>query len=310
MRPVLSVVAAWLVAATAVNAQSRKGAMLLRVADANDSTLSGASILLPTLDVTFAVPTTGSLVIRDVAPGTYIVQARRLGYVSQSKLLRVDKDTAQLRFALLPTANQLDTVRVAEINGTWQADFLRRQTAGLGQFFTQADILAAHADRVSSLLRNARGLLVSLRRDGGPDQLTLARSAGDCNSVAIYLDGVLMNGQAVIQTPLLANQPGGTAPPTASTVGNNPPPAPTPQNPPAQAPTSAKPTARAVYQAGQNGTMPITDQSRPEVMGVFDVNSIPLSALGGIEVYTNSATIPPQYKRNASTCGVILLWSK
>src|SRR4051812_23095853 len=75
------VVAAWLAAATTGGAQTPRGAMLLRVADANDSTLAGAAIVLPALDVTFAVPVGGNLLIRDVKPGTYIVQARRLGYV-------------------------------------------------------------------------------------------------------------------------------------------------------------------------------------------------------------------------------------
>lgn len=312
-RTTLGAAAAWLGSAMAVGAQAPKGAMLLRVADANDSTLSGASILLPTLDVAFDVPVGGSLLIRDVAPGTYIVQARRIGYMPQTKLLRVGTDTAQLRFALLASANELDTVRVTEIAGTWQADFLRRQAQGLGQFFTQADILAAHADRLTSLLRAARGLVVTLRRDGGPDQVTVARSAGDCTSVAIYLDGVLMNGQSVLQTPMVVKQTGKTNAPTAANGGTNPPPPPTPQTPVAPAPPNAKPTARALYQAAQNGTTPISDESRAPSgggAGGFDVNSIPQSFLGGIEVYTNSATIPPEYKRNASTCGVILLWTK
>src|SRR4029079_16806463 len=126
--------------ASVAAAQTPTGAMSVRVADANDSTLSGAAIVLPTLDVTFAVPASGTLLIRDVRPGTYLVQARRLGYAQQTKMLRVGKDTAQLSFTLLPATNELDTVRVTEIAGTWQADFLRRQKLGFGQFFTLADI--------------------------------------------------------------------------------------------------------------------------------------------------------------------------
>lgn len=298
-----------LVATSVAGAQAPpRGAMLLRVADANDSSLSGAAIVLPTLDVTFPVPAGGSLLIRDVAPGTYIVQARRLGYAPQTKLLRVGKDTAQLRFALAPTANELDTVRVTDIAGTWQADFLRRQRLGFGQYFTQADILAAHADRLTSLLRNARGLVVTARRDGGIDDINLVRSGGDCSSVAIYLDGVLVNGQAVVQTAMVTKQQPKTAP-TPRDPGN-PQPATSSSNPPAQPPANAKPTARAVYQAAQNGTAPVIDQRGPEVMGAFDPNTIPLSLLGGIEVYTNTATIPPEYKERSNSCGVILLWTK
>jgi hypothetical protein len=297
-----------LAATSIAGAQTPRGAMLLRVADANDSSLAGAAIVLPTLDVTFAVPVGGSLLIRDVAPGTYIVQARRLGYAPQTKLLRVGTDTAQVHFNLAPTANELDTVRVTGIAGTWQADFLRRQRLGFGQYFTQADILAAHADRLTSLLRNARGLVVKPARDGAPDQINLVRSAGDCSSVAIYLDGVLVNGQAVVQTAMVTKQQPKTTP-SARDPGNSQPTT-SSANPPAQPPPNAKPTARAVYQAAQNGTAPVIDQRGPEVMGAFDPNTIPLSLLGGIEVYTNTATIPPEYKQRSNPCGVILLWTK
>ena len=309
MGPALSVVLSLSAVASVAVAQRPTGAMSVRVADVNDSTLTGAAIILPTLDVTFAVPATGKLLIRDVAPGTYLVQARRLGYAQQTKMLRVGKDTAQVSFTLLPASNELDTVRVTEIAGTWQADFLRRQKLGFGQFFPLADILAAHADRLTSLLRNVRGIVVTPQRGTGVDQITLSRSAGDCKTVAIYLDGVLMNGSAVVQTAMVTKQQSGkSAPPPRAT---NPPVVTPPSQPTGQEPPASRPTARQVYQATQEspasalGTEPSFDAG-----GSFDPNVVPLSFVGGIEVYTNSATIPPEYKKRSNACGVILLWTK
>jgi hypothetical protein len=42
----------------------------------------------------------------------------------------------------------------------------------------------------------------------------------------------------------------------------------------------------------------------------FDVNSIGLNHVAGIEVYSGAANIPAQYNRTSKGCGVVLIWTK
>ena len=44
--------------------------------------------------------------------------------------------------------------------------------------------------------------------------------------------------------------------------------------------------------------------------GLFDINSLDLGAIEGIEVYTSAAQIPAQYNRTSHGCGVLLIWTR
>ena len=43
---------------------------------------------------------------------------------------------------------------------------------------------------------------------------------------------------------------------------------------------------------------------------MFDINSIGLTHVAAIEVYSSTARIPSQYNRTSGGCGVVLLWTK
>jgi hypothetical protein len=76
--------------ATAVaQTPAARGAMFVKITDTRDSTLWGAEVELTTLGVKFQVPDIGVLLIKDVPAGTYVLQARRVGYAQQVKLVRV-----------------------------------------------------------------------------------------------------------------------------------------------------------------------------------------------------------------------------
>jgi carboxypeptidase-like protein len=43
---------------------------------------------------------------------------------------------------------------------------------------------------------------------------------------------------------------------------------------------------------------------------LFDINSVPPAQIHGIEYYSSSGTIPPQFPEKRGTCGVIVVWTK
>ena len=231
------------------------GAIFVRVADANDQPLWGGDIDLPVLDVHFPVPDGGNLLLKDVPPGVYLIQAKRIGYAVQRRLVKVGTDTTRVQFTMV-SGTMLDTVKVTAYNDTWVTDFERHKKAGFGTFYNAADIANAHAERLSTFMNRARGVVISV---GEPDVVHSVRASGRCGMMQIYVDGMLMNAPE-------------------STPGN------------------------------------LTAQSRPRDgfgnASAFDINSIPLTTIGAIEVYTNTASIPALYRSSRDECGVLLIWTK
>ena len=234
---------------------SSHGAILVRVADGNDQPLWGGDIDLPLLDVHFAVPDGGKLLIKDVAPGTYIVQARRVGYAAQRRFVKVGDDTARVQFTMYP-GSAVDTVKVTAFRDSWAEDFARHQKLGFGKFYNTVDILESHEVFLSTFLKRTPGLLVSA---GSPDVVHSIRASGRCGMMQIYWDGMLMNG------------------------------------------TESSPGSLIAQDRPRGGFGNAT---------AFDINSIPLETIAGIEVYTDVAAIPALYASSRDECGAVFVWSK
>jgi len=45
-------------------------------------------------------------------------------------------------------------------------------------------------------------------------------------------------------------------------------------------------------------------------VNLFDVNSLELSTIEAIEVYTSAAQVPAQYNKTSNGCGVLLIWTR
>lgn len=183
--------------AASAAAQSPKGAILVRVADADDHPIWGAEVDIVSLDVHFSVPDGGMLLIKDVRPGAYVVQARRVGYAVQRRLVKVGDDTTRVQFTMPRINALLDTVTVSAVAGFWLEDFDRHRRMGLGQFYGAAEIAEARPPRLSTYLARARGVDV---RIGEPDIVQSRRAIGRCPAMQIYLDGMIMN--ATESTPV------------------------------------------------------------------------------------------------------------
>ena len=73
-------VLASLSAAGSAVAQTRRGAIFFQVIDTAVNPLAGAEIVLPHLGLAMQLAEEASLLLVDVPNGTYLVQARHLGY--------------------------------------------------------------------------------------------------------------------------------------------------------------------------------------------------------------------------------------
>ena len=43
---------------------------------------------------------------------------------------------------------------------------------------------------------------------------------------------------------------------------------------------------------------------------LFDVNTLTVSELAGVEIYSGPATIPAKYNGTRVTCGLVVIWTK
>ncbi len=204
--------------ASPVAAQAAKvsspGAVWLRVVDAEQEPLVGAEIVFPTLGVTMAVPEGGALLLTDVSPGVYLVQARKVGYAPAWRTLRVGTDTIAAQLALGPLGQSLDAVTVLATSAVESrlVDFeRRRQHNAFGRFVTREEIDRRRPHDVSTILRWVPGVQVTTGMMSAP-QITSRRVGGQrCSGMLVFLDGVNVSGRPDLQGNVVL---GATPPPS------------------------------------------------------------------------------------------------
>jgi hypothetical protein len=277
--------------------------MRVLVSDAaSGGALWGAEVDLPTLEVKFSVPDNGTLLIRQVPPGLYVLQVRRIGYMMQSRLVRVRADTPSVRFALDRAAVSLDTVNVVAPENSGMRDFERRLRAGNGKFFTASDIEKSHAQLLTQFLETVHGVKLRPTSAAYSERSPMAAAESCPSGVLVFLDGVAVNA-------LEGSDPSRPFR-MSSTI-------PVPRTTAAQSTTTTSsgpaggghlmPGATAVANASTNSVPnPIHESA---ALPPFDINAISLSRIGAMEVYPDGAPAQMPYG-TGSRCGIVLLWSK
>ena len=95
-----------------------------------------------------------------LAPGSYLVQARRLGFNPMSERITIRGDTT-FAIVLAHRPQQLDTVVVAaDCSRIRFSGFLCRRARGEGLFFTEAEILAKNVVYIPDILRDVKGIRI------------------------------------------------------------------------------------------------------------------------------------------------------
>ncbi len=210
------------------------------VRDSSGSPIPGVEIILEGSGLRRRTDEQGAYRIAGVLPGAVTVIARRIGFETESRQLRlVGGQTRVLNLTLIAVARALDTVSVAERREVYDsrlAGFEARRKNKVGHFITRERIDDANTSRLSDMLREVPGLrLGSVWNSGGGIRIRGA----NCPPL-VFMDGV------------------------------------------------------------------------PASAGAFDVDMVDLKGVEGIEVYSGSATIPPEFTgpRDLDRCGVIAIWSR
>jgi len=263
------------------------------IVDDNGAALQNAVVDLPILDVRFNVPAGGRLLINDVRPGAYVMQVRRIGYVPQTRLVKIGRDTADIVFALDRVPTELDTVNVT----ARESDFARRLRLGHGRFFTARDIEKTHSTTLRQFLATVPGTHLRAMTPGYAVQQPGATGTACPSGVLVYLDGVPVNGledtdpsrsvKALAPVSLPSPVPAAPAPVPAASRG------------PARTTTTAQSLSTSAATA-------IPDPLRATgALPPFDIDALSLSKVAAMEVYPDEGSAA-----STSKCGRVYLWSK
>src|SRR6266550_7809425 len=110
--------------------------------DSARKTLPGAEVSIPDLDLTTRATDAGTFRLTNIAPGTYFVVARQIGYEPVSVYLTfADSQLVHANFLLIPHVVLLDTV-VATGKKAFglMRGFEERRAMGIGYFLTREDL--------------------------------------------------------------------------------------------------------------------------------------------------------------------------
>lgn len=112
----------------------------------------------------------GSVLLRDVYPGTEVVEASLLGYADRRIMVRVVPDGAvDVTVVLRAVPLRLDVLEARSARASrmpWVRSFYARAESGPGEYFTRADIERIRPREVSDLFRIVPGMVLSVSPEG------------------------------------------------------------------------------------------------------------------------------------------------
>lgn len=167
------------------------------VTDLTGRPLVGAEVRLVVQDSAVSATTTdadGRFVVAGNIRGRGWLHTRRLGFQSRDVELFFPRDsTRPLLIQLEAAAQDLAVTQVFDSSGPegWSREFhQRRQSNGLGHYFTRDDILKRKPQFLSEMLRTVPGVLVAQSRTGG----FRLRMRGCRYAPMIWIDGTRAPG--------------------------------------------------------------------------------------------------------------------
>lgn len=123
----------------------------------------------------------GRFEVRNVAPGTLVVQVRAIGFASASRIVDLARGSTVRLDVALQRVSELPEVSVSDSappRPTRFSDFDQRRRGGRGQFLTRDQIGRSNAMNLTELLRQMRGVRVDCA--GINCTLQMARSPNGC----------------------------------------------------------------------------------------------------------------------------------
>jgi len=200
---IISIVAAALVLAPPnARAQSGRTTILVGAGDATTGAfLPGVQIRIASLKMAQVTDSMGEARLMGVRDGTYMIEARRVGYAPLTAPILVHReDSVEVVMLLRAKVTQLDTMRVTSAAITAHLrEFEERRARRVGQFITAAQIDSVPGSTLQALLESKvhgvtatgeTGLhIMSGRMSTSGALSTGTAGAGPCWPV-VYLDGL------------------------------------------------------------------------------------------------------------------------
>jgi hypothetical protein len=185
------------------------------LAESSETPIAGAEVFVGTLRLRAVTAADGAFRVGGIAPGTYIVLVRTLGFEPVSARLRfAPGDSLERDFLLVRAPVAIAGVdvkaNVASVRNPKMAVFEARMERGIGGFITQAtldslghkrmgDIIAARVSGATVVSRNSSAWIAARRGQQSirPRRQGMVGSPGADRSAcyaAVYLDGALVYG--------------------------------------------------------------------------------------------------------------------
>ena len=274
------------------------GAMLVQATDTAINPLD-AEIVLPAFGRGVRLSEEGAVLLLNVPDGTYLVQARRLGYRPEWHVVRIDGDTARVEFILPPADQPRHGVVGGGLAESRLREFLRRSAVvQVASFVTRAEIERRRPRNLAALLGRVRDLGVD-RSGPGPTTVRSRRVAQpECTGgMLLFVDGMLPSPPAIVPGFAGASRErsssrwmrsgrrtGGGADVGRWSTG-----------------------ASAREPAGVEPGAPYGATSRRGAISPLDW--VPISLVAGVEIYPTAADVPSEFRVGGSECGVVLVWT-
>jgi hypothetical protein len=179
-----------LIAPLPLSGQQAGGIQGQVVAGPTHAPIPGAVVDVAAAHLSATSDTAGRFALRDLSPGTYLLEIHAVGFTEAAWRLRVTEGhVVQHVFDLEPLLVKLPAVAVegqkAEF-GRRFADFERRRDRKMGYFLTRKDIDGLNASALTDVLATVRG--VTLDCTGGTCIARMSRSARGCEP-QYFIDG-------------------------------------------------------------------------------------------------------------------------
>ena len=162
--------------------------------------VEGAAIALLGTPISLRSSVTGQFAGTGLRPGTYVLQARALGYAPASRVVElVASETLAVVFELEPVAITLPSVTVeTQWRQRVMVEFEERRRQRRGVYITEEDIKRADATRLSDVLRSVSGVRLICRYSG-----CVARMARNECQPDFVVDGHSANNATSLELPTI-----------------------------------------------------------------------------------------------------------
>ncbi len=297
----LAVASAQLLTTTSVHAQTtdripHRGAILVQTVDTAINPLA-AEIVLPAFGLSVRLSDEGAVILVNIPDGTYLVQARHLGYRPDWRFVRIAGDTAQLEF-ILPPADPASAHRYGLVESRLRAFLRRTLLVGEASFITRAEIERRRPANLAALLKRVSQITV----ERGPGR-TRVRSnrvpQPHCRSgMLLLVDGMLpVTPPPSTPEPIVERRSrrGVWADRAAFRAGSG--------RGDQRSPSAG--TSRDLVGVGPTVSSGLTEGGQT----ASPLDWLPISLVAGVEIYPTIGDVPPEFRVAGAECGAVLVWT-